>query len=302
MEKLMDLHMHSYYSDDGEFSPEELVRQCGMNGVRIMAIADHNSVRANEAGRQAALRAGIRYISGVEIDCTFRGVNLHVLGYGIDDASHDFACIEDNISSQAAAASRQMLRATREMGFDVTEEDMAKLARDYYWKDRWTGEMFAEVLLDREEYRDHPLLLPYRKGGERGDNPYVNFYWDFYSQGKRCYVKMVYPKLEQVVDIIHRNGGYAVLAHPGINLRDSVELLAPILETGLDGIEAFSSYHSEEQARFYHKAACDRFKMVTCGSDYHGKTKPAICIGGHGCTVPYVEMARQLGCMLGENG
>lgn len=213
MEKLMDLHMHSYYSDDGEFSPGELVRQCSMNGIRIMAIADHNSVRANEAGRQAALRAGIRYVSGIEIDCTFRGVNLHVLGYGIDYTSDDFACIEDNISSQAAAASRQMLCATREMGFDVTEEDMAELARDYYWKDRWTGEMFAEVLLGREEYKDHPLLLPYRKGGERGDNPYVNFYWDFYSQGKCCYVKIEYPKLEQVVDTIHRNGGYAVLAH-----------------------------------------------------------------------------------------
>ena len=127
MEKLMDLHMHSYYSDDGEFSPGELVRQCGMNGIRIMSIADHNSVRANEAGRQAALRAGITYVSGIEIDCTFRGVNLHVLGYGIDDTSHDFTCIEDNIRSQAAAASSQMLCATREMGFEVTAEDMAGL-------------------------------------------------------------------------------------------------------------------------------------------------------------------------------
>ena len=43
MEKLMDLHMHSYYSDDGEFSPEELVRQCAMSGIRVMSIADHNS-------------------------------------------------------------------------------------------------------------------------------------------------------------------------------------------------------------------------------------------------------------------
>lgn len=49
MEKLMDLHMHSYYSDDGEFSPEELVRQCAMSGIRVMSIADHNSVRANDA-------------------------------------------------------------------------------------------------------------------------------------------------------------------------------------------------------------------------------------------------------------
>ena len=133
MEKLMDLHMHSYYSDDGEFSPEELVRQCAMSGIRVMSIADHNSVRANDEGRQAARRAGIRYVSGIEIDCTFRGVNLHVLGYGFDDASDDFACIEDNISSQAAAASRQMLCATRKMGFDVTEKDMEELAGDYYW-------------------------------------------------------------------------------------------------------------------------------------------------------------------------
>ena len=43
MEKLMDLHMHSYYSDDGDFSPEELVRQCAMSGIRVMSIADHNS-------------------------------------------------------------------------------------------------------------------------------------------------------------------------------------------------------------------------------------------------------------------
>ena len=302
MEKLMDLHMHSYYSDDGEFSPEELVRQCAMSGIRVMSIADHNSVRANEAGSQAARRAGIRYVPGIEIDCTFEGVNLHVLGYGIDYKSDDFAYIEENIGNQAAAASRHMLQATRKMGFDVTEEDMAELARDYYWKDRWTGEMFAEVLLGKEEYRNHALLLPYREGGERGDNPFVNFYWDFYSQGKCCYVKIDYPELEQVVDIIHRNGGYAVLAHPGVNLRNHAELLDPILETGLDGIEAFSSYHSEEQAAFYHKAACDRRKMFTCGSDYHGKTKPSISIGGHGCTVPYEEMVRQLERILGENG
>jgi hypothetical protein len=223
-----------------------------------------------------------------------------VLGYGIDDTSHDFTCIEDNIRSQAAAASSQMLCATREMGFEVTAEDMAGLAGEHYWKDRWTGEMFAEVLLGREEYKDHPLLLPYRVGGARGDNPFVNFYWDFYSQGKCCYVKMEYPQLEEVVDTIHRNGGYAVLAHPGVNLKDRAELLDPILEAGVDGIEAFSSYHSQEQAAFYHKAACGRFRMITCGSDYHGKTKPSISIGGHGCTVPYEEMVRQLGRILGE--
>ena len=166
MEKLMDLHMHSYYSDDGEFSPEELVRQCAMSGIRVMSIADHNSVRANDAGRQAARRAGIRYVSGIEIDCTFRGVNLHVLGYGFDDTSDDFADIEDNISSQAATASRQMLCVTRKMGFDVTEEDMEELAGDYYWKDRWTGEMLQRCSLAGRNTRTIPCFFLTGKAGQ----------------------------------------------------------------------------------------------------------------------------------------
>ncbi|MCD8170768.1 MAG: PHP domain-containing protein, partial [Clostridiales bacterium] len=255
MGKSIDLHMHSYYSDDGEFTPEELVRKCSDSGIKVMAIADHNSVRANVRGELEAAKAGITYIPAIEIDCTFRGVNLHVLGYGIEYESPDFAEIEDNIAAQGAVASRQMLQATRKMGFQVSEQEMEELAKNNFNKDIWTGEMFAEVLLDKPEYADHPMLRPYRPGGERADNPYVNFYWDYYSQGKCCYVEMEYPDLEQVVDIIHKNKGCAVLAHPGVNLKDRSGLLEPIIETGLFGIEAFSSYHSPAQAAFYYDAA-----------------------------------------------
>lgn len=38
----IDLHMHSLYSDDGEFTPGQLVEMCHEAGVKIMAIADHN--------------------------------------------------------------------------------------------------------------------------------------------------------------------------------------------------------------------------------------------------------------------
>ena len=42
----IDLHMHSQYSIDGEFSVKELCEQANHNGLRVMAIADHNSTRA----------------------------------------------------------------------------------------------------------------------------------------------------------------------------------------------------------------------------------------------------------------
>ena len=38
----IDLHMHSFYSDDGEYTPTQLVDMCHQSGIQIMAIADHN--------------------------------------------------------------------------------------------------------------------------------------------------------------------------------------------------------------------------------------------------------------------
>lgn len=278
----IDLHMHSMYSDDGEFTPKELVRMNKEAGIQGMSIADHNSVRANEEGQIAAEAAGISYVPGIEIDCVFRDTNLHLLGYGMNYRSRDFEEIEENIISQSEAASYQMLEATQRMGFSVSEAELQYLAKDMYRPECWTGEMFGELLLSKEEYRDHPMLQPYRSGGERSDNPYVNFYWDFYSQGKPCYVKMEYPSLSRMVDVIHQNGGKAILAHPGVNLKDRNELLEEIIKTGIDGLEAYSSYHTPVQAEYFNSRAEAAGLFVTCGSDFHGKTKPSISLGQHG--------------------
>lgn len=292
---MIDLHMHSYYSDDGDFRPAGLVEKCKAKGIEHMAITDHNCVRAVSEGREAAKKAGIHFIPGVEIDCTFKGVNFHVLGYGIDEKDPAYQKIEDNISDQSEKASQKMLEETRKLGFDVSEKDMAALTETMFWKNRWTGEMFAEVLLGKPEYMEHELLLPYRPGGERSSNPYVNFYWDYYSQGKPCHAKINFPSMEEVIGLIHESGGKAVLAHPGQNLKDHMELWNEIAVLGIDGVEAFSSYHSPEQAEFFNREAGKHQLFVTCGSDYHGKTKPSISLLQHGCSLSAEEFLKQFG-------
>lgn len=292
---MIDLHMHSRYSDDGEFTPTELVERCARAGVCMMSVTDHNCAKANEEAQRAAKEKGIRYISGIEIDCTYENVNFHVLGYSIDFWSSDFEAIEKNVADQSAQASLERLERTQALGFShISEKDMLAMEEGNYWQRNWTGEMFAEALLAMPEYADHPLLAPYRPGGERSDNPYVNFYWDYYSQGKPCYAKTDYPAMEEIIDTIHRNHGAAVLAHPGVNLKGKEVMLEDILRLGLDGIEAFSSYHSPEQAQAFYKAAREHGGSVTCGSDYHGKTKPSISLGQHGCTVSEEEMEEML--------
>ncbi len=279
---MIDLHMHSRYSSDGELTPSALVEICAEQGIDMMSVTDHNCVRAAAEAVSAAEKRGITCITGTEIDCTYNGMNFHMLGYGIDCASPDFENIENAVRAQGTAASLQMLEKTQALGFHITEAEMRELARDSYWPEMWTGELFAEVLLSRPDNTDHPLLMPYRAGGERGDNPPVNFYWDFYAQGKPCYAAMQYPAMQEVVDLIHQNQGIAVLAHPLVNVKGNRELIGDITALGIDGIEAYSSYHSPAQAADLAIEAKRRGLLITCGSDFHGKTKPAAFPGKHG--------------------
>lgn len=290
MKNYIDLHMHSGYSDDGEFTAEELVTKCHQNGIRIMAITDHNTVSIIDEELALCHEMGIIGIPGVEIDCTWKGIDLHVVGYGMDHHQRAFQKIEEDITAQEIVNSRKRVWLTNQMGFQLSEQDMEESSLS----DVWPGELFGEVLLNRPEYADHELLKPYRPGGSRSDNPLVNFYWDFYSQGKPCYTETWFSDLETVIDLVHEHGGVLVLAHPGVNLKGRFEEFDEMAALGIDGVEAFSSYHDIETCDYFYGKAKQYDLLVTCGSDYHGKTKPAISLGGSGCSIDQHQIEAQL--------
>ncbi|WP_283624945.1 PHP domain-containing protein [Clostridium butyricum] len=286
----IDMHMHSFYSDDGEFTPSELVKKCHKSGVRIMAIADHNTVKAIDEAIKEAQKYNIDYIPAIEIDCTYKGINLHVIGYGIDYKNDIFNKLEENIVIQEIQASEKKLELTNRLGFNIKKQQLDEVSKNGIY----TGEMFAEVLLNDERYNDNSILEPYRAGGSRSDNPYVNFYWDYYSQGKPCYSEIVYPSLEETVKIIKNNGGIAVLAHPGNNLKGCFDIFDEMIDAGIEGVEAFSSYHDDTAIQYFLDKGINSNLLITCGSDYHGKTKPAIQIGKTGCFVDETEIEKHL--------
>lgn len=288
----IDLHMHSHHSDDGEFSPTDLVKMCVSKGITVMSITDHNSTLANIEAQSVAKAYGIQYVCGVELDCTCGPVDLHVLGYCINPYNKRYQELESQIMLQEKLASTNRLALTSSMGFYIDRDHLEYLSHN----DVYTGEMFAEVLLHDSRNRENDLLMPYRQGGLRSDNPYVNFYWDFYSKGKPCYVKIQYQSLKEAIDLIQGDGGVAVLAHPGINfktllderfsfdrLKSFNQILFEMKILGLQGIEVFSSYHSSKLMADLLKVANYNELLVTCGSDFHGKTKPSAQIGHTGC-------------------
>ncbi|MFR4583085.1 PHP domain-containing protein [Clostridium cadaveris] len=56
----IDLHMHSNFSDDGELTPQEIIDNAIKNGMDIISITDHNSIKANEIA--------LEYVSGKKSD------------------------------------------------------------------------------------------------------------------------------------------------------------------------------------------------------------------------------------------
>lgn len=88
---------------------------------------------------------------------------------------------------------KEKVKLTNMLGFDVDQAALDALSDNGVY----TGEMFGEVLLNDQRYNENSFIKPYRSGGERSDNPYVNFYWDFYAQGKPCYTEIVYPTLKR---------------------------------------------------------------------------------------------------------
>lgn len=278
MKKKVDLHMHSLFSDDGEYTPEQLVDMCYERNIDVMSLTDHNSVKGVARAKAQAQKRGITCIPGIEIDCVYQDINLHVLGYGINITDDVWEKVEDNVLKQEQKVGLKRLELINQLGFEITCEQMDRISKNGIY----IGEAFGEVLLNDKRYENSPLLAPYRNGGNRSDNPYVNFYWDYFAQGKPCYVEIKYPTLEETIQMIKDSNGIAILAHPGNNLKRQHKTVLDMIPLGLQGIEVFSSYHTPDDIADFFQMAVKHNLLITLGSDFHGKTKPSIELGKTG--------------------
>lgn len=270
----IDLHIHSAYSSDGEFDVAAIVSMCSDSSLKVFSLTDHNSVRGVGEAAVRARQAGLRFVPGIEIDCNYRGTDLHLAGYGIDWRSEDFARLEECVARRVTASLGAMIDNLLRLGFSVDAEAVLAAAGEGLP----TGELIAEVMLSDAKYHT-PLLRPYMEGGARSDMPYINFYLDYFAQGRPAFVPVEYMDFREAVELVRDNGGVPIVAHPGLNFRGREQVAEELLARGAAGLEAFNNYHTPEQAAYFASLTEREGALVTCGSDFHGKTKPRIAIG-----------------------
>ena len=89
------------------------------------------------------------------------------------------------------------------------------------------------------------------------------------------------PPYKEVIDIIHKAGGKAFLAHPfEYKFKDTIGFINDLRkEKELDGIECFHPSANQEQRNILIDYAKSNNLYISGGSDYHGSPKPDIEIG-----------------------
>ena len=204
-----DLHIHSGYSSDGELPVAAIVGLCAARGLDAFSLTDHNSVRGVGEAARLARERGIGFVPGIEIDCNYRGTDLHLLGYGIDWRSADFARLEEEVAAKVMASFGAMVDNLLKLGFRVDAGAVLAAADGK----PPTGELIAEVMLSDANCHTPPLR-PYMEGGERSDMPYINFYLDYFAQGRPAFVPVEYMDYRDAVELVRDNGGMPVVAHP----------------------------------------------------------------------------------------
>lgn len=257
----LDLHTHSTVSD-GQYTPSELVEMAKKNELKMYALTDHDTIAGIEEARRRAGELGVNFISGIEIS-THKGEEIHMLGLFIDEQCSDLINACQVYRERRIGRGERICAFLKEKGIEISKEELREIEE----KASLGRPHFAKILQERGIVKTRQEAF-----GRYLDTAEFHRKTD----GQK-------PAPEEAIEIIHRAGGLAVLAHPGLlkmGKRWQESLIKGLKEAGLDGIESFYNKHTYMQKKYYRKLAEENGLMISCGSDFHGeKVKPNVNFG-----------------------
>ena len=270
----IDLHMHTTCSD-GSLSPAELVDKAHALGLKAIAVTDHDEICGCKEAMERGREKGIDVVAGVElsIDYPLSGKNhLHIVGLFIDIENKQLKTALEKLKMARRTRAEKMVSKLRKAGYNVTYEELKKIS----------GEGSIG--------RPHVAALLKLKGIIRKE---TDAFRHLLSKGGPGYVSKEKLDVKSAIDVLHRAGGLAIMAHPiSLGFRTYDELGKEILKIrdyGLDGIEAYYSRHDRYLTRWLLEFADKNDLLISGGSDFHGTAKPNVQpgIGSGDLHIPY---------------
>lgn len=271
MKNLVDLHMHSTYSD-GVRTPTELVAMASELGLRAIALADHDAVEGIDEALAAGAACGVEVLPALEFSVAFDSYSdVHLLGYLLDhrdpgllETLKDFRLKRETRSEAIVERINEKLKI--EGKGPISSAEAAALAGGALGRPH-----IAQVLMSKG----------YARGMQDAFNRYL----------VPCDVPKRYFPVDEALATIKRLGGVAVLAHPTTVATERatlIEVIDALCDMGLQGLEAYNNVCNDQESAFLRDYAEKKGLVWTGGSDYHGIEEGiGMGIGRGNMAVPY---------------
>ena len=247
-----DLHNHSTCSD-GLLTPTQLIELAASTGTDAIALTDHDIIDGLAEASEAARKAGIGFVPGVEVSVSWGETTLHIVGLHVDPSSPVLREGLEGIRAGRLQRGKQIGDALAKLGFEGTFDASLALAG-------------RETLLARTHFARHLV--------ERGAAKDMQNAFDrFLARGKPAYVSHKWASLEEAMEWILESGGTAVLAHPGrYDLKPMFrdELLRQFKALGGAAIEVVTGSHRPEEYATWQRVALEYELLASRGADFHG--------------------------------
>jgi predicted metal-dependent phosphoesterase TrpH len=271
-------------ASDGTLTSTEVIELAAAEGVRVISIADHDTMGGVAEALAAGARLGVEVVPAVELSIKNElekdFVELHLLGYGVYHTDPAFVAVLDRVVQARVEQKVNQIEVLQRDGIDVPVEEVFALARGVPGRPH-----IARVVMVRNPGRFASKDALFR---------------EYLTAGGKAYVPRRFSlRLAEAVDLVVQAGGVPVLAHPGAypEVSDQAAMVRRARdEAGIQGLEVAYTYDknrphygaSPQQvaaliAQFTDLA--DSLGLLkTGGSDFHGTGKD-IVLGEQGLTV-----------------
>ena len=259
MDKI-DLHVHTTASD-GTMCPRDVVSLAAMQGLKAIALTDHDTMAGLQEAGEAGELLGVTIVPGIELSTAYQGREVHLLGYFLDPEAEKLRDYIAWVQTARRTRNAKIVEKLQKKGFDITMEQLETAHPDATPGRPHIAARLVEIgAVDsvKEAFRR------------------------YLSEGRSCYVAREYIPFADGVRLIRDCGGVAVLAHPlqyGFDRAKLEKLIRDAAAAGVTGMEIYYTGYTQADINKLFDLAEKYTLLPTGGSDFHGENKPGVQIG-----------------------
>ena len=225
----------------------------GDHGVDVVSVTDHDTVDGIPHAVEAGKEKNVEVIPGLELTTNFNGIEIHILGYGIDCRNKTLRRELGRLKNARLLRVKRILAKLREQGVMIHDRDI------FADEDVLSG---TEAVVSYG--RPHIAKALCEKG-------YAANYKEAFEKyiGNECGAYIPKESLSAIkgIQMLKKAGGIAVIGHPEDTVRE--EDLEVFTMNGLDGLEVYCPAHDEMQVYHYELMARKNGLIATGGTDMH---------------------------------